>query len=528
VTHLHLLTELTVQWMLICFLLTIVTSNGARDIQRLQELTPHGPTTPEFGHQVAISGDTIVVSDYFDESNHTGVNGDDTNSYAKSSGAVYVFVRNGTEWVQEAYIKASNPDELDFFGTALSISGDTMVVGAYNEDSSAKGINGDQHNDDAMDSGAAYVFVRNGTTWTQQAYLKASNSRVVFHFGYSVSISEDTIVVGAPDDDSNATGVNGDQNNLYALESGAAYVFVRNESTWFQQAYLKASNTEPRDHFGTSVSISGDTIVVGAPYEASNATGVNGDQSNNDVSYAGAAYVFVREGDTWTQQAYLKASNPGDTDMFGYLVCISGDTVAVSASEEDSNATGVNGDHSNDHATNSGAVYVFVRNGTEWTFQAYLKASNTGVNDQFGFSLSISGDIIIVGAWNEASSATGVNGDGNNNDRYQSGAAYIYMRNGTTWSHEIYLKHHEEWHIYFGWAVAVDEYIVVGDHGGANVFNITETTEAAETTGTTGSAGNVDTTGITSMIEATSGSALIPLEQPPLEPQEMKCQTILY
>src|SRR5690606_29875211 len=144
-------------------------------------------------------------------------------------------------------------------------------------------------------SGAAYAFVRNGTEWTQQAYLKASNTGANDYFGYSVSISGDTIVVGAIYEDSNATGVNGNQNNNGASGSGAAYVFVRDGTTWTQQAYLKASNTGADDYFGYSVSISGDTIVVGAVQEASNATGVNGDQNNNGASGSGAAYVFVRD-----------------------------------------------------------------------------------------------------------------------------------------------------------------------------------------------------------------------------------------
>src|SRR5690606_5534334 len=121
-------------------------------------------------------------------------------------------------------------------------------------------------------------------------------------------------------EDSNATGVNGDQSSNNATNSGAAYVFVRVGTTWTQQAYLKASNTGNDDHFGTAVSISGDTIVVGATLEGSNATGVNGDQNNNDASNAGAAYVFVRYGTEWVQQAYLKASTTEAGDVFGSAV----------------------------------------------------------------------------------------------------------------------------------------------------------------------------------------------------------------
>src|SRR6185436_17266168 len=156
------------------------------------------------------------------------------------------------------------------------------------------------------------VFVRNGATWTQQAYLKASNTEKFDYFGNSVAVSGDTVVVGAGEESSNATGINGDQNNNSAGGSGAAYVFVRNGTTWTQQAYLKASNTGSTDDFGRSLALTDDTLIVGAPGERSGATGVNGDQSNDNEPFSGAAYVFVRNGTTWTQQAYLKASNTED------------------------------------------------------------------------------------------------------------------------------------------------------------------------------------------------------------------------
>jgi hypothetical protein len=174
-----------------------------------------------------------------------------------------------------------------------------------------------------------------------------------------VAVSGDTVVVGAQFEDSNATGVNGDQTDNSASASGAAYVFVRNETSWSQQAYLKASNTDGGDFFGGSVAVSGDTVVVGADSESSNATGVNGDQSNNFEIASGAAYVFVRNGTSWSQQAYLKASNNERGDIFGRSVAVSGDTVVVGAQQEDSNATGVNGTESDNSAPLAGAAYVF-------------------------------------------------------------------------------------------------------------------------------------------------------------------------
>ncbi|MBN1538004.1 MAG: FG-GAP repeat protein, partial [Anaerolineales bacterium] len=141
-------------------------------------------------------------------------------------------------------------------------------------------------------------------------------------------------------------------------------------------SYLKASNTGSEDLFGRSVAVSGDTVVVGATGEASSATGVDGDQTDNSASGSGAAYVFVRSSGVWSQQAYLKASNTGANDFFGGSVAISGDTVVVGAMHEDSSATGVDGDQTNNSADASGAAYVFVRSNGDWSQQAYLKASN--------------------------------------------------------------------------------------------------------------------------------------------------------
>jgi len=221
-------------------------------------------------------------------------------------------------------------------------------------------VNGNQGDNTAVDSGAAYVFVRSGTTWTQQAYLKASNTGAGDAFGRSVAVSGDTVVVGAFHEDSSATGVNGNQADNSAIDAGVAYVFSRSGTTWSQQAYLKASNTEAGDRFGNSVAVSGDTVVVGAFHEASSATGVNGNQGDNTAVDSGAAYVFVRSGTTWTQQAYLKASNTGAGDAFGRSVAVSGDTVVVGASLEDSNAGGVNGNQGDNSAMDAGAAYVFV------------------------------------------------------------------------------------------------------------------------------------------------------------------------
>lgn len=397
-------------------------------------------TDDSFGYSVAISGDTLVVGATGEASNATGVNGNQADNSALEAGGVYVFTRSGGGWTQQAYLKASNTGAQDQFGWAVAISGDTLVVGSPFEASNATGVNGNQLNNGAPAAGAAYVFVRNGTAWTQQAYLKASTNETADQFGYAVGISGDTVVVGAFGESSNATGVNGNQANNGAADSGAAYIFVRNGTVWSQQAYLKASNTGVQDGFGGVVGISAETVVVGALDEGSSATGVNGNQADNTAPNAGAAYIFTRNGTTWTQQAYLKASNTGAGDEFGSTVAISGDSVVVGAPGEACNATGVNGNQANNSATFAGAAYVFTRSGTAWTQQAYLKASNSGAQDRFGFAVGLSGGSAVVGAPGEASNAVGVNSNQANNSTAFAGAAYVFTRNGTAWTQQAYLK----------------------------------------------------------------------------------------
>ena len=332
---------------------------------------------------------------------------------------------------QQTYVKASNTGSGDFFSTAMALEGDTLVVGAPFEDSNATGVNGDQTNNSTSASGAVYVFIRANGAWSQQAYLKASNTGAGDNFGSSVALDGDTLVVGATEEASNASGVNGDETNNGASGSGAVYVFTRSGTTWSQEAYLKASNTEAGDNFGRSVALSSNTVVVGASLEDSNAIGVNGSQADNSASGSGAVYVFTRSGTTWTQQAYLKASNTETGDNFGSSVALSSDAVAVGAFNEDSNATGVNGDQTNNSASGSGAVYVFTRTNGVWSQQAYLKASNTESSDQFGHSVAASGEQVAVGANTEGGALTGVisgtpSEAGTGNGASISGAVYLF------------------------------------------------------------------------------------------------------
>jgi hypothetical protein len=430
-------------------------------------LKASNPQTAFFGFAAAISqdGNTLAVGARAELSNATGINGDQFNMAASNSGAVYVFVRVSGTWSQQAYVKASNAEPGDQFGSsiALAADGNTLVVGADSEKSCAMGIAGNQADNFCSAAGAAYVFVRSGTVWSQQAYVKASNTEVLEFFGAAVALSGDgnTLAVGATYEDSNATGVGGTQANNSMNQAGAVYVFTRTGAVWSQQAYVKSSNTSIGDSFGTSTALSGDgdTLAVGAPNEDSNATGSGGDQSNNSAGDSGAVYVFTRSAGVWTQQAYVKASNTESGDLFGTCVSLSsdGNTLAVSALSEDSSATGINGAQGNG-ASHAGAAYVFVRAGVVWSQEAYLKASNTGLGDRFGMSMAISdtGDVLIVGAYQEASNATGLGGDQSNNLASTSGAAYVFLRSGSVWTQPAYLKaSNTEASDWFGRSVAV-------------------------------------------------------------------------
>jgi hypothetical protein len=396
------------------------------------------------GRSIAISGNTLVVGAPGESSSASQV---ETVNSTANAGAVYVFVRSGDAWSQQTYLKASNAERDDLFGASVAISGDTLVVGAPGEDSRSAGLELDNWDEGA---GAAYVFTRSDGVWNQQAFLKAGYSDEDDQFGASVAISGDTLVVGAPGESSSATG--GERNNG-APSSGAAFVFFRNNGTWSHQAYLKASNAEADDLFGTSVAISDDTLVVGAPEEDSSAAG---GEADNSASLAGAAYVFTRSEGVWSQQALLKADNtegdeaptlfsassdysisffpPINGDKFGTSVAISGDTLVVGATGEDSSATGGQADNS---ASLAGAAYVFTHSGGVWSQQAYLKASNAESEDEFGATIAISGDTLVVGAPCEDSSATGGEAD---NSASNAGAAYVFTRSGGVWSQLTYLK----------------------------------------------------------------------------------------
>ena len=455
----------------LCLILTSASLTAAPIVQQAYVKAPNSDAADRLGSSVAILGNTMVVGAPDEDGSGAGVN-PPADDLLTDSGAAYVYVRNGSGvWTFQAYLKASNPDTNDAFGSAVAIYGDTIVVGARTENGSGTGVNPAPDNL-ATFAGAAYVFTRSGTTWSQQAYLKASNSGAFDFFGTSVAVTEDTIIVGASGEDGSGTGVNPMSDDT-ASASGAAYVFTRSGSAWSQQAYLKASNTGADDAFGLSVGLSGDTVIVGAFGEDGSGTGIN-PASDELAADAGAAYVFTRSGSAWTQQAYLKAANSGAGDSFGRSVTAFGEMVAVGADGEDGSGTGVN-PVSDELGSSSGAAYAFIRSGTTWTQQAYIKASNAGGFDSFGDAMSLYGNVLVVGAPSEDGINTGVNPP-DSDGLSSAGAAYVFLHSGTNWSQTAYLKASQVGNTdSFGSAVAAagDSVVIgsLGEDGNGNGIN---------------------------------------------------------
>ena len=338
-------------------------------------------STAGSGFSVACSGNTAVIGAYRDDDN------------GENSGAAYVFRFNGSSWVQEAKLLADDGAQRDFFGYSVSVSGDTAVIGALQDD-----YNGEN-------PGSAYVFRFNGSTWVQQAKLLANDGAPGDLFGESVSVSGNTAVIGAIQDDDNGEN------------SGSAYIFRFNGSTWVQQAKLLASDGSAGDLFGDSVSTFGNTVVVGAVYD-------------------GSAYVFRFNGSSWAQEAKL---SPFDgAGYFGGSVSVSGDTVAVGAS---------GGDPFGDEA---GSAYLFRFNGSTWAQEAKLLADDGAAGDLFGWSVAVSGDVVVIGA------------DFDDDNGVDSGSAYVFWFDGSTWVQQAKLLAHDgAGGDYFGASVAVSGDTVV-------------------------------------------------------------------
>ena len=346
-----------------------------------------------FGCSVSLNGDTALIGAMYDHDN------------GYDAGAAYVFTRTGTTWTQQAKLIASDGEQQDDFGCSVSLSGNTALIASLWDDDSGE------------NSGSAYIFTRTGATWTQQAKLLASDGAVDDYFGFSVSVSGDTALIG--------TFV-GEIDRM-----GSAYVFTRTGTTWTQQQKLLASDGAESDQFGCSVSLNGDTALIGAYHD---------DDNGNE---SGSAYVFTRTGTTWTQQAKLLASDGAAGDFFGWSVALSGDTALIGAKWD------------NDNGDQSGSAYVFTRTGTTWTQQAKLLASDGEMYDDFGYSVSLSGNTALIGV------------DGDDDNGAESGSAYVFTRNGTTWTQQAKLLASDgtSWELFGGSVALDDDTVLIGAIG---------------------------------------------------------------
>ena len=463
-----------------------------------------GSLPGHMGNALAISGDgnTIAVGAPHESSAARGINGNQDDNSLYNAGAVYVYVRRGDAWTQQAYVKASNPGRSDLFGLSLALSrdGNTLAVAAPWEASAATGVNGNQDDDSIPQAGAVYLFTRTADRWSQQAYLKASNTGRKGagddiegdQFGFSIALSADgdTLAAGAISEDSAATGIGGIQPDDSAASSGAVYVFSRVANAWTQQAFLKSRNSEAGDLFGYGVSLSanGSALAVAAYDEDGGGKGVN-PVDDNDSNGTGAIYAFNRQGTSWTQSGYLKGSRSQRNDALGYAVAISDDgrTIAGGTAEESCLNGGINPSDcdidtfpAHIAAGSVGAVYVWVRRADSLEEQAFIKASNPDLEDWFAVRLALSGDgnALLVGAPMEDSVARGVNGREDDDSADDAGAAYLFTRSGSAWSQSAYLKaSNTEGFDEFGSAVAISgdgKTIVVGarmESGGARTVN---------------------------------------------------------
>jgi len=401
-----------------------------------------------FGSALAISGDTLVVGARDESSNASGVNGNQSDASQPGAGAVYVFVRSGTTWRQEAYLKGGALGPREAFGTSVAISGDTIAVGAPGE---------------LTNAGSVRVFHRTSGVWSVQAVVHASNLRSDdpstygdgARFGTSVALAGDDLVVGAPNEPSASFGVGGDPSSVAAPLAGAVYTFLRAGTVWTQQAYVKSSHTAPGSRFGGAVAYAANTLAIGSEIGVSGARG-------------GAVYLYDKNGASWTYRTFVEASRPDPDALFGGAIALSpnGATLAVGAERESSAAIGIDGDHTNTSAPSAGAAYVFVRNGTAWRQDAYIKPSNTRAEQQFGHAVALSSTALVVGAWGESSNGVGFNGNQSGTQTQSAGAAYVFRRAGS-WAQTRYVKASNPANVaFFGDAVAVtDAWLAIGALG---------------------------------------------------------------
>ncbi|MDO6747449.1 FG-GAP repeat protein [Gilvimarinus sp. 1_MG-2023] len=386
------------------------------------------------------------------------------------------------------YLKPGEAQNEGLFGFAVTLSGDgaTAAVGMPN-----------LNNGDNEEAGATFIYTLSDSGWQLQQRIDnpATDGGEGDLFGYTLALSENgnTLAVGAPFEDSSGTGLNSDINDNDKENSGAVYTFNRSadSDTWQQQHYIKADNADSKDYFGLRVALnnSGSALAVSAPYEASNADGINGDQTDNSIKLAGAVYVYQQDNANWIFDAYIKPPlgsereipcfsprppgiicNDATPARFGYSLAFANDggMLAIGSPGDNASGTGIGADPTDITAKNSGAVHILTNGDSGWGYSAYIKSLNTEEEDEFGYSLSLSrsGNLLAVGAPREDATVTGITSGSLGDEFFEgsspelgeedSGAVYLYAFDGTQWSPSTYIKaeNADEMDL-FGWSVSL-------------------------------------------------------------------------
>ena len=389
----------------------IAESNGEYYGAVHQAWLDPSPSNPgaEFGNAVAVSGDTLVVGARYDS-----VPLDKEPQYY--SGAAYVYIKDGNAWVQQARLAPTTPQAGDLFGGAVDIDGDTIVIGAVGNDSV------DENGNDASEMGAVYVFTRSDDQWEQQAKIEPEDGIEADYFGNAVAIAGERIVVGASGKDIGNTS-----------DAGKVYSYYRSATQWRQSQSITALDPDKNDAFGSSLDLDGPRLIIGSP-------------SENNV---GAAYVFYKIGSTWALESRLDPDDNHEGDYFGTSVSIEDETVVVGAPFADP-------DLGSGQVTNAGAVYVFKKKANTWEQDAKLVLEDSKVFDKFGESVSTSGNAIVVGAPGQDYYST-----------LRVGSAYTFKRTDGSWEFQTQIMSADPYNeSNFGASVAINgESIVIGQPG---------------------------------------------------------------
>jgi hypothetical protein len=320
-------------------------------------LASDGGLYARFGGSVAVAGDVVVIG----------------SSRDGHGGSAYVFRFDGTDWVEEQKLRASDGAWYDAFGASVTVLGDLVVIGATSND------------DNGKDSGSAYVFRFDGTDWVEEQKLVASDGATFDYFGRSVAVSGDVVVIGAEGTDD---------------RTGSAYVYRFDGAGWVEEQKLRASDGAADDNFGSSAAVLGDVAIIGARYD--------NDSGNN----SGSAYVFRFDGTDWVEEQKLVASDGAADDAFGRSVAVSGDVVVIGSPR----AEGTD--------DRTGSAYVYRFDGADWIEEQKLVASDGAADDNFGYSAAVLGDLAVIGA------------ERDDDNGYESGSAYVYRFDGTDWVEE--------------------------------------------------------------------------------------------